>query len=132
MIRSFYALFICSACLLAISFTGCGPKAPYDIVPIEGTVTYKGQALQGCSLTFSVGDYRDSVGFVDSTGRFTTIHTPEIKGVPKGSCIVRVGWTGEGNPPAELKELFEKYGDGKEGLAIEITKPDKNLTLNFE
>ena len=112
--------------------SGCGPKADYAIVPIEGVASYNGAPLpDSCSLTFTVGEHRASLGRIGAGGAFKTVHTPEIKGVPVGKAKVRVTWDAQGDPPGEYKELFAKYGYDSEGLEIEITKPDKTLRVEF-
>lgn len=129
----------CHYCLpflfLLIIVAGCGPKAPYPVVPIEGTVTWNGDPIP----TKFVLKFRpengmnESTGFVKDGGKFTTIHTVDIDGVPTGKNTVRIAWNGgDGTtPPQEYKPLLEKYGFRSEGLEIEIVKKDKNLKIDF-
>ena len=128
-----YRLFILPCVLIPLLLlNGCGPKADYAIVPIEGVATYKGSPLPDTmSLDFVVADHRGSMAKIGAGGAFQTIHTPEIKGVPVGTARVRVYWDAQGDPPNEYKELFAKYGYASDGFNVEITKPDKNLQVEF-
>ena len=128
-----YRFFVSFCVFVPLLFlSGCGPKADYAIVPIEGVASYKGTPLSNSwSLEFTVGDRRASLGIIGAGGAFKTIHTPEIQGVPVGKAKVRVMWNDQGDPPGEYKEFFAKYGYDSEGLEIEITKPDKNLHVEF-
>ena len=130
--RCYSLLFV--AVLLAMS-SGCGgPKAPYKVAPLEGTITFKGQPLDGVVVQFLVGDNRPSGALVRG-GKFKAVHTPSQDGVPVGKCTLVVTWGGseESSPPAEYKELFEKYGaDGSAPYVFEVTKPDKNFTIALE
>jgi hypothetical protein len=120
---------------VAAMIFGCGVKAPYDVVQIKGTVTWEGKPLpQDFTLKFKpLEDKSESSGIIKTGGKFTTVHTPEIDGVPTGKCSVFVLWGGGlySTPPAEYEPLLKKYGTGTEGLQIEITKKDLNLKINF-
>lgn len=124
--------FAITMCVCALQLVGCRPSAPYTMAQLEGTVTYQGKPLENVTLEFSVGDNRPSSAMAKAGGKFKAIHTPSIDGVPVGKCIVRVSWSGMDDAPADLKELFEKYGYGSPGKEIEITKTDKNYQLDFE
>ncbi|MDR1493308.1 MAG: hypothetical protein LBT05_11385 [Planctomycetaceae bacterium] len=124
--------------LFVITIFGCKPRAPYDIVRIEGTVTYDGKPLSpNFTLRFRPENgWNESTGFIKENGRFTTIHTVDIDGVPTGKCTVRVQWNGSDAPipippPAEFQPLVKKYGFQSEGLPIEIIKKDLNLKIDF-
>jgi len=121
--------------LLSITIFGCTPKAPYDVVPIEGTATYDGKPIpQDFAIKFSPSNgMNESTGLIQEGGKFKAVHTVDIIGVPTGSCTVKVIWNGgiETKPPAEYQPLLKKYGFQSEGLPIEITKKDLNLKIDF-
>jgi len=121
--------------LLFLCMIGCGPKAPYSVVPIEGVVTWEGKPLpKEFTLSFRPENgMAESTGFIKDGGKFTTIHTVDIDGVPTGKCTVRVKWSGGfgTTPPEEYNSLLSKYGFTSEGIPVEITKKDKNLKLDF-
>ncbi|MDR1960550.1 MAG: hypothetical protein LBQ54_16180, partial [Planctomycetaceae bacterium] len=76
----------------------------------------------------------ESTGFIKGDGgKFTTIHTVDIDGVPAGKCTVRVLWGGpEGTTyPQEYAPLIKSYGFESSGLPLEITKKNMNLKIDF-
>jgi len=121
--------------VLLMCVVGCGVKAPYPVVPIEGTVTWDGKPVpKQFVLKFRPENgMTESTGFIKDDGKFTTIHTVDIDGVPTGNCTVRIQWNGgDGtSPPDEYKPLVGKYGFQSGGLPIEIKKKDKNMKLDF-
>lgn len=121
--------------VLFLFVTGCGVKAPYPVVPIEGVVTWGGKPIpKEFTLRFRPENgMNESTGVIKDGGKFTTIHTVSIDGVPTGQCTVRVAWSGGfgTSPPDEYKPLVSKYGFTSEGIPIEITKKDLNLKLDF-
>ena len=127
----------CFASIVVLFFcvVGCGTKAPYSVVPIEGTVTWGGKPIpKQFVLKFRPGNgMTESTGFIKDDGKFVTIHTVDIDGVPTGDCTVRVQWNGgDGtSPPDEYKPLVDKYGFRSEGFPIAITKKDKKMKLDF-
>lgn len=132
-------VFLSSLCAAAlVSVVGCGPKAPYDLVPIAGTVTYKGQPLDDrFHIQFVPNDgTRASMSKLDSKGNFEAVHTPSQKGVKPGTCTVEIYWNE--NPqvvpiPEEYTEMFEKYGfTGSDKMTVEIKGKNKKMQIAFE
>jgi hypothetical protein len=99
---------------------------------LEGTASYKGEPLENVVLTFSSADKRPSSAVVFAGGKFKAVSSPTVTGIPKGKCVVRVGWDTPDKPPTKWKTLFDKYGYESNGLEIDITKSNKNYSLNFE
>jgi hypothetical protein len=133
----FHTFRCCFWALVAVSLVfccGCSGGTPYKVVPIEGTITYKGKPLEKVSLTFVVGDYRTSGAFVQAGGKFKAVHSPEKLGIPVGKCTLKLGWGGGDftSPPAEYAELFAKYGMDSSGYAFEITKADKDFKIDLD
>ena len=124
-----------SIIVLFFGIIGCGPKAPYSIVPIEGVVTWDGKPIpKEFTLKFRPENGKmESTGFIKDGGKFTTIHTVDIDGVPTGNCTVHVIWSGgDGtSPPEEYMPLVSKYGFASDGFPVEITKKDKKMKLDF-
>jgi hypothetical protein len=121
--------------VLFLCVIGCGQKAPYPVVPIEGVVTWEGKPIpKEFVLKFRPeSGMTESTGFIKDGGKFVTVHTVDIDGVPTGNCTVRVQWNGgDGtSPPDEYKPLVSKYGFTTEGFPVEIKKKDKNMKLDF-
>ena len=117
---------------------GCKPKAPYDLVPVSGTITYQGKPLDDrfyIEIQNEDGS-RPSIGRPDATGKFEAIHTNTQKGVKPGKNTIVVYW--KNNPevdpiPEEFQPMFKKYGfTGSEKLTIDISKKETNLEIKFE
>ena len=115
---------------------GCGPKAPYDLVLLEGVVTYAGKPVtKDFRLEFLSADgKRPSSAFIkQDDGKFVAVHTVSQDGVPIGKCKVTIMWGGDigTSPPAEYEPMLKKYGFGTEGLTLEFTKNDRKYKLDF-
>ena len=134
--RRVFLASLASAAVVAVS--GCGPKAPYDMVPISGVATYQGAPLPtGFRVVFEPTDgSRSSFGNIQEGGKFEAVHTASIKGVKAGTCKVKVFWNGnpETDPvPEEFAELMSKYGmTGTDVKEVEITKKDNKYKVDFE
>jgi len=117
-----------------VTLLGCGPKAPYDVVRLEGVATYAGQPIApGFRLEFRPLDgKRVSTAMTKDGGSFVAAHTAHQDGISVGNHQVTIQWDPLGPPVApEYAPMLEKYGYGTEGLKIEITKPDKKYKLDF-
>ncbi|MEX2172764.1 MAG: carboxypeptidase-like regulatory domain-containing protein [Pirellulaceae bacterium] len=89
---------------------GCGSPALDGTVAVNGTVTYKGQPVEGATVMFMPdGDRRAASGMTDASGRFQlTTLTPEDGAMP-GNYKVTVSKTeitatrpsGDAPPPTE-------------------------------
>lgn len=115
------------------------PNRP-KTVPVSGTVTYKGQPVEGATITFiSTAGKRGAVATTDAAGRFTmTTFEPKDGAIP-GTYQVAIqktvlegapseGATGKAGvepPTGVAKELLPaKYKDAsKSGLTVEIKEP---------
>ncbi len=134
--RRVFLASLASAAVVAVS--GCGPKAPYELVPISGVATYQGQPLPtGFRVEFEPTDgSRPSFGNIQDGGKFEVIHTASQKGVKAGMCKVKVYWNGnpETDPvPEEFAEMLSKYGmSGTDVKEVEIKKKDNNFKVDFE
>jgi hypothetical protein len=119
-----------------IELIGCQPKAPYDIIPLEGIATWQGKPIpKDFLIQFAPQDgKRQSSAYIQSDdGSFKVVHTASLDGVPVGKCKVTVSWAGpmESSPPKEFQPLLKQYGFETQGLELELTKPDKKFQLDF-
>lgn len=119
----------------ALTMIGCAPKAPYDIVILEGVATYSGRIIPPkFRLEFrSLDGKRPSTAVVKDDGKFVAAHTVSQDGVPTGQCQVNIMWGGDigTSPPQEFEPMLQKYGFGTEGLKLEFTKNDRKYKLDF-
>ncbi len=130
--------------ILGMGLAGCqsrptDPNRP-KTVPVSGVVTYKGQPVEGATVTFvSTAGKHGAVGTTDAAGQFAlTTFAPKDGAVP-GTYQVAIqktvlegappeGATGKGGeePPAGTpKDLLPaKYKDAsKSGLTVEVKEP---------
>ena len=134
--RSFLATTSAGALCLVC---GCKPKAPYEVVPLTGKVTYQGKPLpKEFHIEFQNDDgSRPSVGkILDDSGSFETWHTGTQKGVKPGSNTITVYWdndTAVVPVPEEYTEMIAKYGfGGSANLKVDIKGKDSKFEVNFE
>ncbi len=126
--------------LVCVGFAvGCGkavdPNRPKTF-PVSGTVTYKGQPVEGATIMF-VGGKRGAAGRTDASGKFSMTTFEANDGAIPGSYKVAISKTIlEGAPPegatgtkpgvepdsGKAKELLpEKYKDpAKSGLTVDV------------
>jgi len=120
--------------VLLLVLCGCAKGPGYKVVPLEGTITYKGQPLQSVLLDFAVENYRTSGAVVQAGGKFKAVHSPSQLGVPMGKCTMRIGWGGTTGttPPAEYAELFARYGLDSAGYVFEVSKANKEFRIDLD
>ncbi len=118
---------------------GCKPKAPYEVVPFSGKVTYQGKPLPNTfHIEFQNDDgSRPSMGkIIDDAGSFETWHTGTQKGVKPGSNTVTVYWDSDPTVtpvPEEYADMIAKYGfTGTDKLKVDIKGKDSKFEVKFE
>jgi hypothetical protein len=137
MTRASVLLFL--GCVL---LAGCGGS---NVVPVSGTLTYKGRPVTNAFVHFVPDTGRPSRGETDPSGKFTLVYDPETKGAERGKHRVFVQYnpladaslpgTIPGEPPKlskELQEFFTKYGGDKSPVQVEITKGTSDLKLEWD
>jgi hypothetical protein len=131
--------FALAVCLL---LAGCSKS---NVVPVSGTLTYKGQPVTNAYVNFVPENGRPSMGETDQNGRFTLVYDPQTKGAQLGKHRVFVTHnaaadasqpgTIPGEPPKlspESKELFSKYSGEKSKVEIVIEKATPDLKLDWD
>jgi hypothetical protein len=127
------------ACILV---AGCSGS---NVVPVSGTLTYKGKPVTNAFVNFVPDNGRPSMGETDQNGKFTLVYDPETKGAERGKHRVFVQYnaladaslpgTIPGEAPKfskELQEFFTKYGGEKSPVQVEITKGTSDLKLEWD
>lgn len=129
--------------ILFLAAVGCsdGPK----VVPVTGVLKFKGKPVTNAYIEFIPASGRPSWGQTDSEGRFKLNYTREQDGAVVGKHKVYVRrrsataaeqeaeMTGKPMPLSkEGAELFDKYGQDKSKVEVEITKNTKELQLNWD
>ena len=135
---------------LVLLLMGCGkpadPNRPKTI-PVTGTVTYKGQPVEGATVTF-FGGTRGAVGLTDASGGFKMTTFEAADGAIPGTYKVMITKTVLEGAPAETgtgtasgaepffgteKDLLPaKYKDvNQSGLTAEV-KEGAAIDLKFD
>lgn len=126
---------------LLMSLSGCGgPDLPYEVVPLEGTVTYQGEPLEGVTIHFLPAEGRESSATSGEGGKFVMRYTHDVNGVQKGTgkfyltMPEQMGTLAntQDSQSAALAEIVNKYSRERTTLETEITEPDKNYELKLE
>jgi hypothetical protein len=90
--------------MFSVLLAGCGsdpgPQAePENVVPVSGTLTYKGQPLEYFQITFLPADgRRPAMGVTDAAGKFTLGTNALNDGAPPGQNKVSVVFVGPPPP----------------------------------
>ena len=122
--------------LIAVAVIGCGGGTS-GVVPVEGTLTYQGQPVEGVSVQFEpVAGNRPSTGATDASGHFVLIYSIDEDGAEVGKHNVTFDWQplSENEQPSEaITKIVEKHGpeDGAP-LEVEIAGATSDLVLNIE
>jgi hypothetical protein len=134
--------------LLPLIFVaGCGDSGP-TIVPVTGTVTYKGHPVANTYIFFMPADGkgRPSQGPTDAEGHFKLSYTGEKDGVETGKHKVWIGRPRPTTPkeqeaammgkkvalPRDMSGLLEKYGQGSSKVEVTIDKNTRDLKLDWD
>ncbi len=130
--------FTTAACILV---AGCNNSG---VVPVSGTLTYKGKPVTNAIVNFVPETGRPSVGETDQDGHFTLTYDPETKGAQVGKHKVYVmhnavadasrPGTIPGMPPklsADEREFFNKYGSDRSTIEVTIDGSTDDLKLDW-
>lgn len=141
MLRSFLRA---SAFALAVCFliSGCGSS---NVVPVSGTLTYKGKPVTNAVVNFMPETGRPSSAKTDQNGQFTLLYDPQIKGaqIGKHRVFVTLNTAADQNLPGaipgeapklsrESNEFFSKYGNEKSTVEVVIDKARPDLKLEWD
>ena len=78
--------------VIAAFSTGCfgPPTVNYDMIPVEGTITFEGEPLANAEVMFDSADFPRGFGTTDENGRFKVITRQFGAGLPAGTYRVLV------------------------------------------
>ena len=128
------------ACVLALSLfvagvVGCGPQLPYEVVPLEGTITCDGKPVKNCTFFFMPNEGRSSTCLSDENGHFLTAYTPQKAGVQAGQghfyFVPTPGLGAVAEGEVSLSALAGAYPRGNDKLVFTFEKGDKNFELKL-
>jgi hypothetical protein len=128
---------------LALSgfLSACNKDGP-DIVPVEGTLTYKGKPVPNLRVYFQPDQGRMSWGDTDASGKFKLDYDADYDGAKVGPHTVYVVDASTldptieqppGGKPPEYQEILAKYGNEQiSPKKVEITKAVYDLKLELD
>ncbi len=126
MIRTLIVVFALSTSVL----TGCGGADRPELVPVSGTVNYKGSPVEGATVTFATEKAaRSSSGVTDASGKFrlTTFDTND--GAPIGEHVVTIskveaqaanGMQSSSATPEQMQEMMAKQTGQMKGKMEDV------------
>jgi hypothetical protein len=136
-LRSLLGLLFCAALPLVLS--GCGKGHP-GLVPVTGTVTYRGQAVEGARVMFMAaeatsGNTPAANGKTDAQGRFSLMTFVPGDGAVPGNYRVLITKREEMPDPQQPKSPYKitrdllptRYGNpSRSGLKVEVKAGQTN------
>ncbi len=82
---------------------GCGERRP-QTAPVIGTVTYRGQPVEGATVVFAGAAGRPSMGITDATGEFTlTTFKPRDGALPGEHAVTVTKAADAGNDVIDVR-----------------------------
>ena len=131
-------------CAAAFCFAGCGGSEGGGTLKAGGTLTVKGQPMEGLTVTFTPLTGRPASGVTDAGGHFVLSTFKSNDGAVPGAHKVTVmeGYTEPppmpGTPEAaaagQKQPKFDpKYSDpGTSGLTAEVKPGEDNMKFTFD
>ncbi|QEL16072.1 transthyretin-like family protein [Limnoglobus roseus] len=129
--------------LCALVLPGCGGDGP--VVPVSGTLSYKGKPVANAYVHFVPQKGRPSMGSTDADGRFELSYDPQTKGAERGKHRVFVQFDGLAaqskpgaipgkavGPPADQKAFFDKYSGSNSKVEVTVEKAESGLKLDWD
>ena len=118
-------------------FVGCGEKLPFDVADIQGTIMFEGKPVpKGLRLQFVPvsGEGRTSEAIVGDGGKFRATYSRSTRGIQVGKALLFVSWSGGSHTPIPpvAAEIIKNFGGNTKGFPLEITKADRNFTIELK
>ncbi|MEZ5941439.1 MAG: hypothetical protein R3C18_08620 [Planctomycetaceae bacterium] len=133
------------ALLSSLLLWGCGKTSEEAvIVPIEGTVRFKGEPVPNLMLNFQPVKGRPSWAMTDDKGHYEAIYKENEPGVLAGECRVQISLKPatpdeelqmlEGTHPRqeELHDPLQKYGGTNSDLVLTISPDQTQVDIEID
>jgi hypothetical protein len=130
--------------LLVVTCAGCGDNGP-TIVPVTGTLTYKGKPITNARVDFLPEHGRESWGVTDEQGHFTLNYDRGHDGAVVGKHTVSVRprptkvkeqeavMMGKKMPLSkDMASFFEKYSPKNSKVEVVVDKNTRELKLDWD
>lgn len=128
--------------VVSATLAGCNSS---NVVPVSGTLTYKGKPVTNAFIHFVPESGRPSLGETDSQGRFTLTYDPDTRGATLGKHRVFVMH----NPLADttrpdaipgvapqlspdMTDFFRKYSGEQSKVEVVIDAATSDLVLAWD
>jgi hypothetical protein len=109
---------------------GCGSS---NVVPVSGTLTYKGLPVPGAVILFTPEGGRQTAAETDDEGHFEVQYDEKTRGAVVGKTRIFIQpKMGKPSPTKELAPAFNKYGAANSQKYVEINKDTKVLNLDLD
>ncbi len=130
--------------MVVLMLPGCGGSGP-KIVPVKGTVTYKGKPVPNLLVLFVNAEGRTSSGSTDENGAFTLRYDSATPGAALGSYKVYFKFRprtpaeeaalheGTLTVPPEVRDILERYGNPTTTtLAFEVAREGQTINISLD
>jgi hypothetical protein len=137
----------CSLTGVALFFAalvGCGDSGP-KIVPVTGTLTYKGHPVTNATIWFQPETGRPSWGQTDEQGKFKLSYDRTHEGMvvgkhkmwlerrPTTQAEREADMMGRALPTSrDTAALFQKYSQESSTYTVEVNSSTRELSLNLD
>jgi len=122
---------------LVIAFAmlaGCG-SGKYDVVPVEGVLTFEGEPVPQMIVSFKPVGGRAAEATTDEEGRFKMQYSIDQYGILPGAQEINAYWVSPSDdgsvPPTELQKKVIQYFKKNPPLAVTIDQPQKNFEIKL-
>jgi len=134
----------CAGLVLFAPLAGCGSDGP-QIVPLTGSLTYKGQPVTNAVLWFQPEVGRPSWGQTDEQGQFKLSYDKTRDGAVAGKHKVWIDrravtqaerdaqFQGKDLPASrDLGAFFRKYSQENSTLTVDVSKSNNPVKLDLD
>jgi hypothetical protein len=115
--------------VVAVSTSGCGSKS--DLVPVSGHVTIDGKPVTVGQIAVFPEGRRQSIGKLDSQGKFSLACRDPRDGAPIGQHIATITAVQGIDEHSQRWHAPRKYADKASGVWVKIDGPTEDLKVEL-
>ncbi|MEW4565512.1 hypothetical protein AB1K70_23495 [Bremerella sp. JC770] len=126
---------LCVAMMVPFAMlVGCG-GGKYDVVPVEGVLTFEGEPVPQMIVSFKPVGGRAAEATTDQEGRFKMQYSIDQYGIEPGAQEINAYWVSPSDdgsvPPTELQKKVIQYFKKNPPLAVTIDQPQKHFEIKL-